>query len=158
MSQLIKERVTAKLEGDFVVFLIGMRINRWWKPHRWLPVARAMGCMLKELYAHPELGLLSHEMFVGRTFLLVQYWRSVDQLMEYAVARNSEHLPAWRDFNRKVGNNGDVGIYHETYAIRPGSFETVYVNMPRFGLGKSGELVPATGHMQQARGRMKSAA
>jgi hypothetical protein len=32
-----------------------------------------------------------------------------------------------------------------------------YVNMPRFGLGKAVEPVPATGHMQQARGRLKGA-
>ncbi len=34
-----RERLTATIDGDFVVFLIGMRFNAWWKLHRWLPVA-----------------------------------------------------------------------------------------------------------------------
>ena len=43
------ERLTANLEGDFVVFLIGMRINRPLRVDRWMPVAAAMPRMLKEL-------------------------------------------------------------------------------------------------------------
>ena len=35
------ERLTSKLEGEFVVFLIGMRINNPLEVHKWLPVARA---------------------------------------------------------------------------------------------------------------------
>ena len=42
MPTVIAQRMTAKVEGDFVVFLIGMRINRLWKIHKWLPVAMAM--------------------------------------------------------------------------------------------------------------------
>lgn len=37
MSAIIARRMTAELDGDFVVFLIGMRINRPWMIHRWLP-------------------------------------------------------------------------------------------------------------------------
>ncbi|WP_197681314.1 hypothetical protein [Afipia sp. GAS231] len=31
MSQVIPQRMTARIDGDFVVFLIGMRVNRPWK-------------------------------------------------------------------------------------------------------------------------------
>jgi hypothetical protein len=158
MAQVISERMTARMEGDFVVFLIGMRINQWWKPQAWLPVARAMGPMLRELYSKPELGLLGHEFFFGRTVLVVQYWRSLEQLMAYARDRNGQHLPAWRDFNQRAKGTSSVGIWHETYAVRPGGFESIYVGMPRFGLGKVGELVPAVGHMNQARDRLKGTA
>ncbi len=48
MAKTINQRMTVKLEGDFVVFLIGMRINRFWKFHKWIPVAAAMPKMLKE--------------------------------------------------------------------------------------------------------------
>ena len=48
----------ATLDDGIVVFLIGMRINTWWKIHRWLPVARAMSPMMKELLHNPESGLL----------------------------------------------------------------------------------------------------
>jgi hypothetical protein len=30
--------MAAQIEGDFVVFLIGMRIDKPWKLHKWLPV------------------------------------------------------------------------------------------------------------------------
>ena len=32
MTATINKRVAAELDGGFVVFLIGARINRWWKP------------------------------------------------------------------------------------------------------------------------------
>jgi hypothetical protein len=134
------------MDGEFVVFLIGMRVNRWWKPHKWLPVAMAMPRMIRELQAHPELGFLGAEQFFGRTTLMVQYWRSMDHLMAYAKSRDAKHLPAWRAFYRAVGTSGDVGIWHETYRVRPGDYENVYVNMMPFGLGKVGELVAAGGH------------
>lgn len=40
MAEIHKERMTVKIEGDFVVFLIGMRINKPWKLHKWLPVGQ----------------------------------------------------------------------------------------------------------------------
>ena len=49
MSKIIPARMTAKLDGDFVVFLIGMRVKKWWKFWKWLPVATAMPRMLVEL-------------------------------------------------------------------------------------------------------------
>jgi hypothetical protein len=149
-----KDRMTATLDGDFVVFLIGMRVNQPWKIHKWAPVATAMPRMLRELYAHPDLGLLHHEMWFARTFLMVQYWRSMDQLMAYAKNKDSEHLPAWRDFHRRIGFDGSVGIWHETYAVGPGRFETVYANMPPFGLAKAGTLIPARGVREGAAGRL----
>lgn len=150
---IIQERITAQMTGDFVVFLIGMRINRVWKIHRWLPVVLAMPKMMRELYVRPDSGLLGHEMWFGRTTIMVQYWRSTEQLMTYAKDRTSSHLPAWRAFNQAVGTNGDVGIWHETYQISPGSYENIYVNMPPFGLGRIGKRVPAFGRMTSAAGR-----
>ena len=58
MAKVIKERVTAEIEGDFVVFLIGMRVNRIWKLHKWLPVFFAMPRMLIELRKNPESGFI----------------------------------------------------------------------------------------------------
>ncbi|NBW54307.1 MAG: DUF4188 domain-containing protein [Betaproteobacteria bacterium] len=151
---LQNQKMTAQIDGEFVVFLIGMRINQFWKVHKWLPVVRAMGRMLPELYRQPSLGLLHHEMWFGRTLILVQYWRSMDQLMDYAKARDSQHLPAWQAFNKAIGNDGSVGIWHETYQAGPGTHENVYVNMPPFGMGKAGTLVPAKGGLQSAKGRL----
>lgn len=158
MSTPIQERMMGRIDGDFVVFLIGMRINRWWKIHRWLPVALAMPRMIKELSAHPELGFLGAEQWFGRTTLMLQYWRSSELLLSYARNRNAEHLPAWQAFNKLVGTNGDVGIWHETYRVHAGEQENVYVNMPPFGAGRATQarLEPAATLRAQRAGAQPS--
>jgi hypothetical protein len=151
VARVIPNRMTAEIEGDFVVFLIGMRINKPWKIHKWLPVFLAMPRMLKELEAHPESGFLGHISSLG---VIVQYWRSFEHLESYARSRDQEHWPAWMAFNKRLGDSrGDVGIWHETYQARAGEYETVYSGMPPFGLGKVGKLVPASGRRESARGR-----
>jgi len=149
-----RERLTATIDGDFVVFLIGMRLNQPWKVHKWWPVASAMPRMLSELRRQPELGLLHAEMWFSRTLVMVQYWRSMDQLMEYATNKQAEHLPAWKAFNQAIGTDGSVGIWHETFAVSAGAYESVYVNMPAFGLGRAGRLEAATGRKHSAKGRL----
>ena len=154
MAQTINQRMTVSIEGDFVVFLIGMRINRFWKFNKWVPVAKAMPRMLKELSAKPESGFLGFQLFGGIPPVIVQYWRSFEQLEAYAKDRDGQHYPAWKDFNTKVRSNGDVGIWHETYAVKAGSYECIYNNMPKYGLGKVGTLVPATGKKEYAGDRI----
>lgn len=149
-----RERLTATTQGDFVVFLIGMRINKPLLVHKWLPVVRAMPRMLKELSRQPDLGFIHAEMWFARTTIMVQYWRSMEQLLAYAKNKEAEHLPAWRSFNTAVGTDGSVGIWHESYKVAPGGYESVYLNMPPFGLGKAGVLLPATGGRQSASGRL----
>ena len=155
MSDIIAARMAARIDGDFVVFLIGLRINRMWKISKWLPVVRAMPRMMAELGEKPALGLLHARMQFGLPdLMMVQYWRSFEHLHRYATGREHQHLPAWRDFNRAIASNGDVGIWHETYLVRAGAYESVYNNMPAFGLGRAGSLVPAEGRMASARGRI----
>lgn len=67
MPKVTPKRVAARMEGDFVVFLIGMRINKPWKVHQWLPVFRAMPQMIRELEARPESGFLGHVSSMGRS-------------------------------------------------------------------------------------------
>ena len=148
------DRLTAQLDQEFVVFLIGMRINRLWKIHKWLPVTQAMPRMMKELLSNSDSGLLSYEFWFGRTVIMVQYWRSIEHLMSYALDKDAEHVPAWKAFNKAIGKNGDVGIWHETYVIAPGNYESIYVNMPPFGLGKAGTLLPASGNLKSTSGTL----
>ena len=150
----INQRIAAQIEGDFVVFLIGARVNKWWKLHQFIPVARAMGGMIEELHQHPELGLLHVESWTGRNTIMVQYWRSFEHLHQYARMKEAEHLPAWAEFNKKIGSNGDVGIWHETYLIREGEYEAIYNNMPEYGLAKAGGWIPASGKQYTAKGRL----
>jgi hypothetical protein len=159
MADIIAKRMCAEIEGDFVVFLIGMRFNKFWKVWRWGPLAAAMPRMLTELGKQPDLGLLHARTHFGfPNILVVQYWRSFEALEAYATNRDAAHLPAWQAFNRAVGSNGDVGIWHETYLVRSGSYENVYNNMPPFGLGLAGVLKDATGARQSARSRISASA
>jgi len=157
MARMIEKRVCAEVDGGFVVFLIGARINKPWKVWKWWPVATAMPRMLAELARQPELGLLhARNMFSFPDAMVIQYWKSFEALEAYAKARDKAHLPAWQAFNKAVGSNGDVGIWHETYIVEPGKYETIYNNMPPFGLGLAGRLVDAVGARQAARQRVKA--
>lgn len=141
MPPTINKRITAKIEGPFVVFLIGMRINKFWKFGKWWPVAMAMPKMLKELYADKSSGFLGGHSWFGRTTIMIQYWSSFEQLEKYARNPDKQHFPAWVAFNKKIKSNGDVGIWHETYKVQPGQYETIYNNMPEFGLGKAAQNI-----------------
>lgn len=154
MAKIIAERVTAQIEDEVIVFLIGMRINRVWKLHKWLPVVRAMPRMLRELEANPDSGLLGFHQWFGNPTIVLQYWRSFEDLERYAKDSNRSHRSAWAAFNRAVASNGDVGIWHETYRIRAGNFECIYNNMPLFGLARATQSVPARGLRDSATGRM----
>ncbi|MEV0781513.1 DUF4188 domain-containing protein [Streptomyces sp. NPDC050423] len=120
-----------------VVFLIGMRINSFWKVHRWLPSFIAMVPMLMELNKNKEHGFLGSRTWINRTVIVLQYWRSMDELMTYSRTMDASHRPAWARFNRRIGNNGAVGIYHEAYVVDPDRMHTVYRNMPPFGMAKA---------------------
>lgn len=155
-KQIYTGRYTTENEEGIVVFLIGMRINKRYAAHKWLPVFNAMPGMIKELYTgKEELGFLSMESYFGlRTTVMIQYWRSTADLLAYA--KGEKHLIAWRNFNKKVGNNNAVGIYHETYELKKGNYESVYGNMPFYGLGKAMKHIPITAERISARKRLKS--
>ena len=156
MAKPIEGRMTAAIEGDFVLFLIGMRIHKLWKFWKWIPVFMAMPRMLIELQRNPDLGLLNTKTFFSlRSPYLIQYWRSFEDLHAYSVNRDLAHLPAWKAFNKAIGTSGDVGIWHETYLIKAGQHETVYGNMPAVGLGVAGGLKPADGRNRSAKGRLR---
>lgn len=136
MARIFPGRYTAETDQPFVVFLIGMRINALWAVHQWVPTFIAMGPMLTRLFTHPEMGLLGARTYIGwREVMVVQYWRSTEDLERFAREPAQPHWPAWRRFVRHVGyNSARVGIWHETYEVRPDAFETIYGNMPAFGL------------------------
>src|SRR5665213_1955555 len=104
MAQVFPGRYAAQSNEPFVVFLIGMRVNRLFALRSWIRVAKAMPPMIAELKRNPELG--------------------------------------------------SVGIWHETYAVAPGQYETNYANMQRYGLGVAAEHVPVVGRLENARSRM----
>ena len=70
----------------------------------------------------------------------------------------SAHLPAWRSFNKRVRDNGSVGIYHETILLSDATVETVYGNMPTFGLAAVTGAVSAKARGQTAKARITGTA
>jgi len=151
-------RWTARLpEQGGVVFLIGMRFNKLWRVDRWWPVVMAMPRMLVHLGKHPELGFLGGRSWFGRTTVLVSYWRSADDLIDFASAKSAPHLEAWKAYNRAVGTDGTVGVWHETLLVAPGQFESVYVNMPAFGLAAAYTHEAVTKDSNSSRKRLADA-
>lgn len=138
-------RFTADYSEDVVVFLIGARITglRQFLKAPW--VNSSFGEMVKVLYQHPEKGFLGGESFFRLfpvTTLMVQYWRSYDDLERFARDREDPHLETWRRFNKEIGDDGSIGIWHETYVVRAGGYESIYGNMPSFGLAAATHHVP----------------
>ena len=157
MAGVNKGRWSADTGADGkVLFLIGMRINSLWRFWAWMPVLAAMPRMIAELMKNPTLGLVGRpRTFVsGRTILVWQYWESFEKLNAYARSGDNAHLPAWRSFNRRIRDNGTVGIFHETVELSDGTVETVYGNMPTMGLAAVTGLVPAGRRGQTSTQRM----
>jgi Domain of unknown function (DUF4188) len=153
MAKIAGRRMTAEIDGDFVVFLIGPRFNNKLRLARTfvdLGGRRGMKHMLDYLVEHPEKGLLAYEMGFP---MIVQYWRSFEHLEAFAKNEDDPHLAAWRNYWRRVGKSDRTGIWHETFLVRAGEYEAVYGNMPPHGLGKAGRLVPV-GQSSTARGRL----
>lgn len=132
------KRYRADFPPGTVVFLIGMRINRWWSVRQWFPVFMAMPRMLRELYMHRELGFLdASTWWMGRNIMTVQYWRSMDDLMRYATGRDGEHFPAWQRYMKLTAESDSTGIWHEAYEVDPSTSHNVYANMPPALMGKA---------------------
>lgn len=147
-----------QLDGDeqVTVFLIGMRVNRWWKPWAALRMGAAMAGMQRHLATHPEAGLLASHQWFGRTTMMLSYWRSPEHLQRFASDPELTHLPAWRRYAKLVQSSGDVGVWHETYRVAPGAHEVVYVNMPAFGLGRAVGRRPIGPGLQTAKQRLRA--
>lgn len=153
---ILPGRYTALTPSSYVVFLIGMRVNRLFAFRKWMQVTSAMPRMLRELYANPDLGFLGGETQLNwRGVTTIQYWRSFEHLHAYANARDAEHLPAWAAFNRAIGADGSVGIWHETYLIEANHSESIYCNMPPWGLSRAFGRIPISGVNDRARQRVE---
>jgi Monooxygenase af470-like len=146
MADIVRGRHLAEIDGDFVVFLIGARPSPRHPIRAFRDLGgrrRGMKAMLDHLVAHPEKGLLGYTLGFP---VIVQYWRSFEHLEAFARDASDPHAAAWREYYRRQAAHGrGAGIWHETYLVRAGEFEAIYNNMPPFGLGRAGRLVPIGG-------------
>jgi len=143
VAAIYRGRHLAEIDGDFVVFLIGARFSLFhpFRVFRDLGGRRGgMKAMLDYLVEHPEKGLLGYKMGLP---VIVQYWRSFDHLEAFARDDSDPHTATWREYYRRASHHQGAGIWHETYLVRAGEYEAIYVNMPASGLGAAGRVVPA---------------
>ena len=151
MARVIANRMTADVDGDFVVFLIGMRINKPWKIHKWLPVFLAMPKMIRELEQRPESGFLGH---IFGMKVIVQYWRSFDHLRPTRAARTPcTGRRGWRSTSAPATAGAMSVSGTRRISAAPGEYEAVYSGMPPHGLGTIGKLVPVSARKESARER-----
>lgn len=136
MAKITPGRTTHSYDGELVVFLIGMTINKPWRLAQWL-----LGFRLVLEKGNPAV---------------VQYWRSIGTLYAYASDLDAEHRPAWTAFNKQARRvPGAVGSWHETYQVA--GAESLYVGTPELGLAKFTERVPVTARGHSARERLEQA-
>ena len=152
MTVIERGRLTVDNTDHIVVFLIGARVNRWWLLPLSLPILSKMNQMLRELLADPDSGLLGIQpLGLSGT---VQYWKSYEHLQRYAHDSQKTHRPTWLKFMKRLFVNWSVGVWHETYLVAAGQYESVYTNMPKFGLGQFKPLTPAAGAMKSSAQRL----
>ncbi|GAA1848630.1 DUF4188 domain-containing protein [Pseudonocardia ailaonensis] len=145
MSGILHGRHAAEIDGDFVVFLIGARLNLRHPVRAFRDLGglrNGMAAMLKKLSADPASGLLG---FHGHGTTIVQYWRSFEHLEAFANDKADLHRPTWIEYYRRAARHEGTGIWHETYLVKAGQYEAVYHNMPEFGLGAAARTVPLAG-------------
>ncbi|RYZ25547.1 MAG: DUF4188 domain-containing protein [Propionibacteriaceae bacterium] len=154
MAEIHAGRMTHSYDGPLVVFLIGMRVNKLWRPDQWLPTFAAMPAMLRELATDPTSGMLGFRTVLGPSGpTVIQWWSSKEKLYAYASARDAEHRPAWTAFNQRARRApGVVGIWHETYEVSRA--ESIYVGMPTSGLAGATSVVPVGRNADRAAERL----
>jgi hypothetical protein len=95
--------------------------------------------MIAELEADPTLGYMGGDIYVGANeqkskVTYIQYWRSYEALQKWIYTRMGIHVKAVVNYMKTDRSVGQVGIWHETYKVRNGEYESIYVHMPLCGL------------------------
>jgi hypothetical protein len=125
-------RYSTSIDGPFVVFLIGVRINRLLAIGKWLPVTKAMGPMRKELYANPSPGLLAaYSSMYWRGIMVTQYWAAStisSSRPNHAMPCTSRH---GRPSTRPSAQTVESASGTKPTRSPKGQYECVYANMPR---------------------------
>lgn len=150
MSQVIRGRMAAEVEGAFVIYINGFRLNKLRAFPRWLRAGLKIGKMFEELAEDPDSGFLGYQPALQglRGGGSIQYWRSLEDLQRFAHDPNDMHVPAWKWVNENI-RNGEVGFWAEIYLIEDGNYETFYRDMPPKGLGSLTKLVQMADHTRR---------
>lgn len=159
-TEIIHTTYSARCDGDFVVFLIGTRpngANPFTKT--FVQLRAAFQSMIDELESDPTLGYMGGDLYVGAnerksTILYVQYWRDYESLQKWTHKKMGIHFKAVMEYMKTDRLAGLNGIWHETYKVRDGEYESIYAHMPPMGLALATLAVPET-KMNNGVGRME---
>ncbi|QIW98633.1 hypothetical protein AMS68_004151 [Peltaster fructicola] len=123
-------------DSQVVVFMLGVRNNH---PLGLLaPGMKELGVffpsMAKNLEEHADefgyLGMTAWQATGQRTtqneIMNVAYFRDYDGLHKFA--HSQYHREAWAWFNKESKRIGHISIWHETYAVPKGNWESIYIN------------------------------
>ena len=131
-------------EGDqnHVLFLIGLEFDSLWRVGDWLPVAKAGSSMFKELDANADVGLIGRDTCLGQTTILIEYWRSLEDLQAYALDDKAGDFPAWRDFQKTTDAADSVRVWHEAYEVKQGEYTELELDLSDGLLARSSHYGP----------------
>ena len=132
-------------DSEVVVFLIGTRVNH---PLGLLaPGAKKIGdyfsSMVKDLEEHADkFGFLGMTSWVNNStratnneLLDVCYFRTTEGLHKFAHSKY--HREGWDWWNKTVKEHPHLSIYHETYHVPKGHWESIYVNSHISGINST---------------------
>ena len=129
---------------DVVVFHIGVQYNHplgLLSPHA-KTVAGYFIQMVKDLEeSAEEYGFLgatnwqSNSAASKNEILTVCYFRNVDGLHKFAHSKY--HMPPWQWWNHEIKNMPHISIFHETYHVPAGNWESIHVNSKIAGIGST---------------------
>ena len=118
-------------DQDFVLFALGMRVHHYGNPLRLMRLYRLIPQVFDEAKRSPGY-LAGTYRFSMREPLIIQYWRSMEDLQAYA--HQGAHAAIWKHFHQEVMASAQVGLWHEAFQIRVAEQHSNYVNMPLTGM------------------------
>jgi hypothetical protein len=74
-----------------------------------------------------QLGTESYFGADGTGGMIVQYWRSIEQLNAYARSQTNTHYSPWKKLFMMGKESTDVSFWHETFQVKAGQYECIYV-------------------------------
>lgn len=158
-TPVIPGRWVADPPAGTALVLFGLRVNRWKRVWSWVPLVRSLGRMIDEATkASDESGLLwATSWRDGRTFTVMSYWRDFDAAMRWSQDSRFHHAGVWRRYNRgRVGDSGDIGLWHEVIAIDPERLHTIYRDVESRGLAAATRYEEADAAHLRRRAAQKS--
>ncbi len=136
-------RWTSHVDGDFVVLLVGARVDRGLRSRRARTALRQLQRVLAEIEKDPGNGLLGYQHHGGRHGLVVQYWRSQQALERFTRDPANRHAQVWRAwFDAVDGDHPGAGFWRESFQVRAGEYAAAYSDMPELGLLRAGVPAP----------------